>query len=73
MERVIEAKSAKKIILLADFTIFFTNTIDILEYNAGAMACTKSELIIMYLQSIGMAGSISEKKFNATILEDKYK
>lgn len=50
-----------------------TNTIDILEYNAGAMACTKSELIIMYLQSIGMAGSVSEKKFNATILEDKYK
>ena len=49
------------------------NTIDILEYNAGAMACTKSELIIMYLQSIGMAGSVSEKKFNATILEDKYK
>lgn len=49
------------------------NTIDILEYNAGSMACTKSELIIMYLQSIGMAGSVSEKKFNATILEDKYK
>ena len=50
-----------------------TNTIDILEYNAEAMACTKSELIIMYLQSIGMAGSVSEKKFNANILEDKYK